>query len=233
MVIRAGKHKMNQWREHEEFCLSNSLGVSAARIKLAADHFERVHWWSCGCYDGKRGRWICGFYPKKTSVYSNRNSKKKNTNNTNAEPLLKRAMTSPGGRTNKPLKSKTRRSSMYASVNSDTTSEHNTENDLLELRLHEKDPDEDKNEIVWDALTTARHFGKLPERTFFLCPCWHARNEYFEARSQLRYCTMRTGFINAHNQKMAKTGEETKCKRMHLLLLLQLLLLLLLLLLYN
>ena len=184
MVIRAGKAKMRQWYEHEEFCLSNSLGVAAARVKLSADHFERADWWSCGMYDGRKGRWMCGCYPRnkvKRTVEGDGHSRQSSTSIYDMRA---------------PMNGNTRRQgSAVANVANDKGSPSSVA---------------EEHDIVWDALTTARHFGKLPEKRQCMCPCIHARNEYFESRSQLRYCTMRTGFINAHNKRMNSNGEETK-----------------------
>jgi hypothetical protein len=192
LVIRAGKKKMLQWRQHEEFCLCNSLGVSAARVKLTADHFENVKWWSCGCYDGVQGKWLCGCYPKKTTTTTNKNGSMDNTTNDRGKNG------SGEGKEEKGFVGKSN------SINP-TGLESGTGQ-----KSHSMDHEE-TNDKVWDALTTAKHFGKLPARRFFMCPCLHARNEYFEARSQLRYCTMRTGFINAFNQEMKnKNVKETK-----------------------
>lgn len=169
MVIRAGKHKMRQWHEHEEFCLSNSLGVAAARVKLSADHFENVSCWSCGLYNGIKGRWICGCYPKNQQ----RNTKRTSRSGTAPDVDI---------------------FSMQAPMNGNGAAGAAVDTETFV-------------EPVWDALSTARHFGKLPEeKRMFMCPCLHARDEYFESRSQLRYCTMRTGFINAHNQRMDLQG---------------------------
>ena len=178
LVIRQGKRKMREWRLHEEFCLSNSLGVAAARVMLAADLFEQSSWWSCGIYDGKTRKWICGLYEKKHANAGIENQRK---NGKYVTIQNNNSVSDQGGFHLNPV----------GSVDSGSR-----EDGAHPAREQESQ----------DYLEVAAHFGRIPERRVCICPCLHARHNYFEARSQLRYCAMRTGFINAHNARVMSDG---------------------------
>ena len=170
---------MREWRLHEEFCLSNSLGVAAARVKLAADLFEQSSWWSCGIYDGKARRWVCGLY-------------KKNHANAGIENQVKNG------------KFVTIQSNSLVS-DQDKFRLDSIISENLGSREEGASYAREQPESQ-DYLKVAAHFGRIPERRVCICPCLHARHNYFEARSQLRYCAMRTGFINAHNNRVMSEG---------------------------
>ena len=187
LVIRTGKKKMRQWKMQEEFCLSNSLGVAAARVLVSAEHFEAVKWWSCGCYDGNVHRWLCGCYPRSSST----------TNKIGSEDNGDAADAADATAVN-----------VY---NMNTGIINGSRSGPGEAG-HQCSTTVEGEEDVWDVMRAAKHFETLPEGLFFICPCKHARTEYMTSRNQIRYSTMRTGFINAHNQRMKNNeecGEET------------------------
>ena len=183
---------MREWRRHEEFCLSNSLGVAAARVRLAADLFEQSPWWSCGIYDGKARRWICGLYRKDTAQAGIENIRHPDSPTTSQTTTV--AITSHDDMDT----SQNSRQFRLDPVNSSASTEP--------TRSSQGSKQQKRDMTSQNYLEIAAHFGRIPERRVCICPCLHARHNYFEARSQLRYCAMRTGFINAHNNRVMKEG---------------------------
>ncbi len=213
---------MLEWRLHEEFCLSNSLGVAAARVKLAADLFEASPWWSVGIYDGGRKRWVCGLHPRKNNVGDGSGT---HIRSANRSPVRKAAAAPPnaGGAATAAVDRAGQFSLVDPVMGSDGSGGGDGAKrklpprrfDTDEIRRHAGSAFADSPQQVdphdassLDYLEIAGHFGTIPERWVCLCPCLHARRNYFEARSQLRYCSMRTGFINSHNNRVSMEQPE-------------------------